>query len=130
MASDALAKKIRDARANAVHEVPKARLCAEVIYSLIHEDGMDGVQKAVDDLKRGFGNNWSPTTAFQFMSGRRGEFAAEAAPREEQERLLFAHLLAKAICDQHALDALQAADGMALAKLRSLAKATRGGVPV
>lgn len=127
MASDALVKKIREARAFAVHEVPKARLCAEVIYSLIREDDLDGVQKAVDELKSGCGNNWSPITAFQFMSGRRGEFAAEAAPREEQERLLCAHLLAKEFCNRHALGAVQAVDGMDLAKLRSLAQATRDG---
>lgn len=122
MASDALAKKIRDTRAFAVHEVPKARLCAEVIYALIREDDLGGIQQAVDELKGCCGNNWSPITALQFMSGRRGEFAAEAAPIEEQERLLCAHLLAKEFCNRKALGAVQAVDGMDLAKLRSMAR--------
>lgn len=124
MASEALAKKIRAARAFAVHEVPKARLCAEVIYALIREDDWAGVQPFVDELKSGCGSNWSPITALQFMSGRRGEFAAEAAPHEERARLMTAHLFAKEWSHRFGLGAVQSVDGIDMAKLRSLAQTT------
>jgi len=119
MTSPALRQKINKARAFAPHELPKARLCANVILAMIEDK--DALQAAIAQLKQGVGNNWSHITALQFMSGRRGEFAAECAPLEERLQLTLAHLVAKQMCSQHGLGAVQSIDGLDLTKLRALA---------
>jgi hypothetical protein len=49
-----------NARAFSPHELPKARLCANVILAAV--DGENGMGPAVAQLKQGLGNNWSVTT--------------------------------------------------------------------
>lgn len=123
MSSPALKSKIAQARALAPHELPKARLCANVI--LAAGDGESAMALAVAQLKQGLGNNWSPVTALQFMSGRRAEFAAECAAPTEQAQLYLAHLVAKQVCSDGGLGAVAPPDGIDMAKLRSLVAAVK-----
>lgn len=119
MTSPSLRHKIAKTRAAAPSELPKARLCANVILAAL--EGEEAVQRAVAELKQGVGNNWSPVTAFQFMSGRRGEFAAECAAPEEKVHLLFAHLVARQVCEQEGLGAVLTPDNIDMAKLHAVA---------
>lgn len=125
MTSPSLRRKITQARVLAPYELPKARLCTNVILAVF--DGEAAMQSAIAQLKEGLGNNWSHITAFQFMSGRRGEFAADCATPEEQVQLHLAHLVAKQVCNQNGLGAVQSADGLDVAKLRALALAVDAG---
>jgi hypothetical protein len=88
-------------------------------------DGVGALDSAVAQLKQGLGNNWSPVTGLQFMSGRRGEFAADCAESQEQVRLYLAHLVAKQVCSDEDLGAAAARDGIDVTKLRSLVAAYR-----
>lgn len=103
-----------------------ARLCANVILAAL--DGEEAMQSAIAQLKIGVGKNWSHVTAVQFMSGRRGEFAADCATPEEQASLHLAHLVAKLVCNEKGLGAVQSPDGLDLAKLRALVLAARTGM--
>lgn len=123
MSSPALRTKIAQARAFAPHELPKARLCANVILAAV--DGENAMESAVAQLKQGLGNNWSPVTALQFMSGRRGEFAADCAAPQEKAQLYLAHLVAKRVCSDEGLGAVAPPDGIDLAKLHSLVAAVK-----
>lgn len=125
MTSPSLRQKIIQARGLAPYELPKARLCANVILAVF--DGEAAMKSAIAQLKEGLGNNWSHITAFQFMSGRRGEFAADCATPEEQVQLHLAHLVAKQVCSQNGLGAVQSPDGVDVAKLRALALAVNAG---
>lgn len=118
MSSPSLRTKIAQTRAFAPHELPKARLCANLILAAV--DGESAIQSAVEQLKHGLGNNWSPVTALQFMSGRRGKFAADCATPHEQAQLYLAHLVAKKVCNEEGLGAVAPPDGIDVAKLHSL----------
>lgn len=118
MVSPSLRAKIAKLREIAPYELPKARLCANLILSSV--DGQSAIQLAVDQLKQGLGNNWSATTALQFMSGRRGEFAADCAEPHEQARLYLAHLVAKQVCSDEGLGAVVPPDGIDVARLQML----------
>lgn len=107
-----LQSKIRQARLNAPLEVPKARLCSRVIIAMAMGHPLDGPVQA---LKSGLGSNWSPVLAVQFMSGRRGQMAAQSAPDVERESLYLAHLVAKEIADRQPVTRAR------LAALRQLA---------
>jgi hypothetical protein len=124
--SPSLRQKIARARAQAPHELPMARLCADVILAAL--DGEAAMQSSIAQLKNGVGQNWSPVTALQFMSGRRGEFAADCAAPEEQANLHLAHLVAKHVCSENGLGAVQSPDGLDMAKLRALVLAARAGM--
>lgn len=126
MTSLSLRQKIAQAMVQAPHELPMARLCANVILAAL--DGDDAMQSAIEQLKIGAGQNWSPVTAVQFMSGPRGEFAADCAAPEEQANLRLAHLVAKHVCNENGIGAVQSPDGHDLAKLRALVLATRTGM--
>jgi hypothetical protein len=123
LSSPALRTKIAKARAFAPRELPKARLCANVILSAV--DGENAMGSAVAQLKQGLGNNWSPVTALQFMSGRGGEFAADCAAPQEQAQLYLAHLVAKRVCSDEGLGAVAPPDGIDMAKLHSLVAAVK-----
>lgn len=126
MTSPSLRQKITQARVLAPYELPKARLCANVILAVF--DGEAAMQSAIAQLQEGLGNNWSHITAFQFMSGRRGKFAADCATPEEQVQLHLAHLVAKQVCNQNGLGAVQSPDGLDVAKLRAFALAVKAGM--
>lgn len=123
MSSPALRIKISKARAFAPHELPQARLCANVILAAV--DGETAMESAVAQLKQGLGNNWSHVTALQFMSGRRGEFAVDCAPPQEQAQLYLAHLVAKRVCSDEGLGAVTPPAGIDVAKFHSLVAAVK-----
>lgn len=85
---------------------------------------------ALTGLKQGLGNNWSAVTALQFMSGRRGEFAADCGTPDEKAQLYLAHLVAKRICCDVGYGAVAPPDWIDAAKFHSLVvagkKHTRG----
>lgn len=109
MSSPALQHKIAKMKANAPHELPKARLCAKVILAEL--EGAEAMRLAVMQLKQGLGNNWSRITALQFMSGRGAEFAADCAAPEEQVQLRSAHQMAKLMCSPEGFRASPSASG-------------------
>ncbi len=121
--SKSLDQKIASVRRMAPHELPKARLCAEVI--LATSEGEGAVELAVTELKRSLGNNWSVVTAMQFMSGRRGAFAAECAAPPERPRLHLAHLVAKKVCSDHGLGSVNAPDNVDVAHFVTLVSAAQ-----
>ena len=123
MTSPALRHKIAQARAFAPHELPKARLCVNVILASVA--GENAMELAVAKLKQGLGKNWSPVTALQFMSGRRGEFAADCAEPQEQAQLYLAHLVAQQVCSDEGLGSVVPPDGIDVAKLHSLVVAIK-----
>lgn len=119
MTSVSMRQKIAKARAAAPSELPKARLCAKVILAAL--EGQESMKHAVAELKKGVGNNWSHTLAFQFMSGMRGEFAADCAEPDEQDQLHLARLLAKHVCEQEKLGVVVSPNGLDVTILRALA---------
>lgn len=123
MSSPSLKVKIAQARALAPQELPKARLCANVILAAV--DGENAMESAVIQLKQGLGSNWSLITALQFMSGRRGDFAADCAAPNEQAQLYLTHLVAKRVCSDEGFGAVAPPDGIDIAKLHSLVTAVK-----
>jgi hypothetical protein len=121
MTSPSMRYKLASMRQAAPFELPKARLCAAVIYALLQDSNKQALGDALEKLKLGLGASWSVILAFQFMSGRRAEFAIDCAPEDEQPYLFTAHLVAKNVCHEGALGAVDGCDGIDLAKLRSLA---------
>lgn len=123
MSSPALRHKIAKARLIAPLELNKARLCAEVILASIQ--GEAAMECAVLQLKQGLGNNWTPVTAMQFMSGRRGEFASDCGEPNERAQMYLAHLVAKHICSAEGLGAVSPPSDIDVAKLHELIAAFR-----
>lgn len=80
---------------------------------------------ALQGLRQGCGANWAATQAFQFMSGRSGEFAAECGEPAEKTYLYQAHLLAKAVCNELGLGAVERVNQMDEVKLRALIEVER-----
>ena len=111
--SNALAQKIAKQRHAAPFELPKARLCADVVLSVVSGDA--DLELAISKLKAGLGNNWSHVTAFQFMSGRQAKFAAECSRTEEQAPMLLAHQLAEVFCNH------VSSGNLSFAELRAIA---------
>ncbi|MDO9236197.1 MAG: hypothetical protein Q7U28_09230 [Aquabacterium sp.] len=95
--SKALAQKIEKQRQAAPYELPKARLCTDVVLSV--QMGESEFELSIKRLKDGLGNNWSHVSAFQFMSGRQAKLAAECSRTDEQASMLFAHQLAEVFCN-------------------------------
>lgn len=123
MTSPALKSKIAKARANARIELPKAILCANVILSAVI--GQEAMGAALSELKRGLGNNWTIVTAMQFMSGRRGEFAADCADPFERAPMYLAHMVAKEVCSSQGLGAVNAPTDIDVAKFNALVTALK-----
>lgn len=123
MSSPSLTHKIAQTRVFAPHELPKARLCAKVIWATV--DGENAIQLAVEELKLAAGNNWSMVTALQFMSGRRAEFAIDCAEPIEQVPLHLAHLVAKQLCSDNGLGGAAPPDGIDVAKFNALVAAVK-----
>ena len=88
MVSISLEIKLAQQKALAVNFVPQMRLCGAVVALVA--SGQD-VAAAVAELKTGLGSNWSPVTAFQFMSGNQAKLAAECCEEVEREQMLAAH---------------------------------------
>jgi hypothetical protein len=121
--SKSLDHKIASTRRKAPLELPKARLCAQVILAAI--DGESAEELALQELKQGLGSNWSGTTAMQFMSGRRGAFAADCAAPSERPRLYLAHLVANAVCSEHGLGGVNPPDNVDFSHFNALVLAAR-----
>lgn len=118
MSSPALQTKIAKARTFAPNELPKARLCAQVVLAAV--EGEDALKAALKALQEGAGRNWIAIHALQYMSGRRGQFALECATAQEQPQLYLAHLVAKQVCSANGLGAVSPPDGTDAAKFKSL----------
>jgi hypothetical protein len=80
--------KLAQQKALAVNFVPQMRLCGAVVALVATAQD---ITTAVAELKTGLGSNWSPVTAFQFMSGNQAKFAAECCEGVEREQMLAAH---------------------------------------
>lgn len=106
MTSKALQSKIRQTRLNAPLEVPKARLCSRAVLAMMTGQPLDA---PVQELRTALGSSWSSLRAIQFMSGRRGQMAAQAAPEAERNDLWLAQLLAKELADGQAITAINIA---------------------
>lgn len=91
MASNSLDIKIAQQKAAAANFVPQTRLCSAVV--MLAASGQD-MTPAIAVLKAEMGTNWSPVTAFQFMSGSQAKYAAECCDHVEREVLLRAHTYA------------------------------------
>lgn len=89
--------KIEQQKRAAPFELPKARLCGAVVEAFL--SGGSAVDTAVDSLKKQMGGPWGLVLAFQYMSGRQAQFAAECAEGQERARLLVAHRVAKAVSE-------------------------------
>lgn len=122
MTSPSLLQKIAKARQAAPSELPMARLCAAVILAAVESE--EAVHLAIARLKEALGSNWSHVTALQFMSGRRGEFAADCSLPEEQVSLHLAHLVAQQVCNEQNMAGVRSPDGLDVAKVRALVVAT------
>ena len=125
MTSPSMLYKIAKAKESARLELPKARLCGKVICASLN--GGEPLQEAVFKLKQEVGNNWSQTLAFQFMSGMRGEFAANCAQSDEKEELLFACRLARLVCEHVGLEIVLSLNNKNLEVLNALANALKTG---
>lgn len=119
MTSKSLDYKIQQLRQAAPLEVPKAIACAGVIFSMM--DGQDAAS-ALSRLKALAGTNWSEVTAIQFMSGRRGLFAADAASAEHQLGLYVAHLIALGVSALPGLPAVEAVRQLKMAEIEAAAR--------
>lgn len=124
MNSPALAHKIRAARAVAPRELPLVRQCAAVV--LAWAGVADDLDAAITDLKSTHGSNWSLVTALQLLSGRRGQFAAECAPKEERAILFLAHLIGKSASSNLGLGAVKVPAKAEIDEWHKLAAAFQG----
>lgn len=108
MASKSLDIKIAQQKAAATSFVPQTRLCSAVV--MLAASGQD-MASAIAVLKTKMGTNWSPVTAFQFLSGSQAKYAAECCDGVEREILLQAHAYAvqmveSSITDKMSLSAM------------------------
>lgn len=69
MASNALLAKIARMREAALNELPKTRLCAQIVLKLVDTKDEHSLCEEIASLKANLGPNWSVITAFQFMCG-------------------------------------------------------------
>lgn len=116
--------KIARMRSQAPYELPKTRLCVNVVGTILAGGSAQEVAHAVELLQAGVGPSWSVTQALQFLSGRQAEFAIECAPADQRPTLYAVHLVAKSVCDESGLASVQKVDGIDFAKLQAIAKAS------
>jgi hypothetical protein len=90
---------------NSTFDLPKTKLCAAVVLAWGYAD-QTKIENATAELKAGLGNGWSTTQAFQFMSGSSAKAALDTATVDEQVSLLIAYQLAKFVCNEFGLGAV------------------------
>jgi hypothetical protein len=90
---------------NPTFDLPKTRLCAAVVLACGYAD-QSKIANATAELQAGLGNGWSTTSAFQFMSGKSAKAALDTAEVDEKAFLLTAHHLAKTVCSEFGLGAV------------------------
>ncbi|OAI00896.1 hypothetical protein A1353_18980 [Methylomonas methanica] len=101
---------------NAIFDLPQTRLCAAVVLAWGYEDQLK-FKNATKALQAELGNGWSSTSAFQFMSGATAKAALDTAGSEEQISLLIAYSLAKLVCNELGLGAVNKPDHIDRAEL-------------
>lgn len=101
---------------NATYDLSKTRLCAAVVLAWGYADQVK-VDNATAELQAGLGTGWSSTSAFQFMSGKAAKSALDTANAEEQVSLLIAYHLAKLVCSEYGLGAVNKPDHIDRAEL-------------
>lgn len=121
MTSPSMLNKLANMRSNAPYELPKTKLCANLIGTILACGTDQEISEAIELLKVGAGRNWSITQALQFLSGRQAEFAIDCAPEGERATLFAIHLLAKTACNEQGLGGASKVDGVDLAALRAMA---------
>jgi hypothetical protein len=104
---------------DATSELLKVRLCSSVILTLL-DDNPTNIQKSITALQKELGNGWSLTSAMQFMPGKRAKAALEQGNAEEQVSMLMAHQIAREVCSEHRLDAVNPLNDADMAELRAL----------
>lgn len=124
MTSPSMLAKLERMRRAAPHELPKVRLCANVINAALSGGSQQAVTEAIELLQAGVGRSWSIMQALQFLSGRQAEFAIDCAATDEKPLLYTIHLVAKSVCNENGLSAVENVDGVDLAALRALAHAS------
>ncbi|MFT0546968.1 hypothetical protein ACMHYO_11570 [Allopusillimonas ginsengisoli] len=67
--------------------LPKTRLCAEVLLSLVFDAETYQVKTTIRRMQSRLGNGWSATSAVQFLSGRQAEVAIGRSLPEERPAL-------------------------------------------
>ncbi|NOU12887.1 MAG: hypothetical protein HOO92_02810 [Methylococcaceae bacterium] len=107
---------------NATFDLPKTKLCAAVVLAWVYAD-QSKIENATTELQAGLGNDWSTTSAFQFMSGKSAKAALDTAKADEQVSLLLAHQLAKLVCNEFGLGAVNKPDHIDRAELMAAASA-------
>ena len=79
MSSPVLQRKLAKMRQAAPQELPKVRLCADLVHALATGAGEGVVNDALAKLKACAGRNWAARQAAQYLSGQQAEFAIEFA---------------------------------------------------
>lgn len=100
--------KMEQMRRDAPLELPKARLCGEVVIAVLGKES--DLDAALASMRAGLGPVWGVLTAFQFMSGKRGLYAAECAQGAERDRLIKAHRIAHTIGEMSGLTQMNLAE--------------------
>lgn len=100
-------------------ELPKVRLCSAVVWAWTNADSAE-FERSKTALKTGLGSGWSVTAAFQFMSGQHAKAVLEYGLPEEQLPMLTAHLIAKEVCAEYGLGAVNKPDQVDRAQLLTL----------
>lgn len=114
-------KKLAIMRSNAPYELPKAKVCAYVVGTLLSGGSDQEISQSIKLLKAVAGQNWSSTQALQYLSGQQAELAIDCAPEGERVALYAIHLVAKTGCNEAGISGSAKADGIDLAKLRAMA---------
>ena len=86
-------RKIDAQKRAAPSELPKARLCGDVVAAFMSGEGK-WLDESVASMKAGLGNHWALLRAFQYMSGAQALFAAQCASGEEKAALVLVHKVA------------------------------------
>jgi len=119
--SPAMENKLARLRRNAQKELPKTRLCAEVIHAILLYEDKEAAAASIGKMQKKLGIGWSTTSSIQFMSGRQAEFAAECGLPDEKLFLYRAHLVAKMISHEAGLGNAPNVNVLDISKLRALA---------
>ncbi len=102
-------------------DLQKTRLCSAVVLTWA-TGNQDEFKKSEKLLKEQLGTGSSATSAFQFMSGKRAKAALECGLPEEQLQLLTAHHIAKEVCAEYGLGAVNKPDQIDRTELLALVK--------
>jgi hypothetical protein len=100
-------------------ELSKTRLCAAIVLAWGYSD-QSKIEEATTRLKKQLGSGWSATSGFQFMAGKSAKAALDTADKDEQVSLLIAHQLARLVCNEYGLGAVNKPDYIDRAELMAV----------